>query len=233
MTDSSQRSPRTRPPQFMVLTVVLVVLAVAGLGVVIWKSGSGSHDASSASRISTDPASSGSRISTDTSPVSGAVDRSSARVTMLGDSVTLAAADALAQALPKADIQADVGRQFRDLPDGLSQLKKEGKLGDIVVVALGANGSPSSTVWSAVLSTLGDDHKLVLVTPHGNKDWIPDSIASIRQVAEKHPGRVVLADWDAAASSVSDFAKDGIHPGPKGAQVFARTVSEAIQKAAQ
>ncbi len=151
---------------------------------------------------------------------------------MLGDSVTVAAADALAQVLPKADIEASVGRQFRDLPDELSQLKKEGKLGNIVVVALGANGSPSSTVWSAVLSTLGDDHKLVLVTPHGNKEWIPDSIASIRQVAGQHPGRVVLADWDAVASSVSDFAADGIHPGPKGAQVFARTVSEAIQQAA-
>jgi lysophospholipase L1-like esterase len=37
-----------------------------------------------------------------------------------------------------------------------------------------------------------------------------------------------VADWDAAASEVTDFASDGIHPGPRGGRAFARVVHDAI-----
>ena len=61
-------------------------------------------------------------------------------VTAIGDSVMLDYQDPLRFALPGADVEAAVSRQWSDGESLLSSIKAQGKLGGEVVVGLGTNG---------------------------------------------------------------------------------------------
>ena len=149
------------------------------------------------------------------------------QTTMIGDSVTLASAKGLLAVLPGIDIKAEIGEQMWDAPDVVGRLRASGELRPVVVIALGTNGDFNSDTIHEVVEAAGRGHVFVFVTAHADRDWIPSVNAKLRRMS--HDGRsVAVADWDAAASGVTDFASDGIHPGPRGGRAFARVVHDAI-----
>lgn len=151
------------------------------------------------------------------------------RINVIGDSVTLAAAPGLLKSMPGINVRADVGRQARDAPDLIASLKRAGALRPIVVVALGTNGQPRREVWEQILEAVGPERTLILVTPSGDRPWIPEVAESMRALARANPDRVKLADWNAARDQVTDFAADGIHPGTQGASVYAALIKRAVK----
>ncbi|WP_323958995.1 acyltransferase family protein [Arthrobacter sp. JZ12] len=144
-------------------------------------------------------------------------------VTALGDSVMLAAAPHLVEQMPGIDVQAEVGRQMSEAPALAAELDRQGKLRPVVVVGLGTNGEFDAGVLEELLRAIGPDRKLVLVTAHGAREWVPMVNETMRSFADGRPN-VVLAEWDRAAPSVTDFASDGIHPGPQGGARYAELV---------
>ena len=149
------------------------------------------------------------------------------QTTVIGDSVTLASAKGLLAVLPGIDIRAEIGEQMWDAPDVVGRLKASGELRPVVVIALGTNGDFNSDTIHEVVEAAGRGHVFVFVTAHADRDWIPSVNAKLRRLSDDQRS-VAVADWDVAASGVTDFASDGIHPGPRGRRAFARVVEDAI-----
>lgn len=156
-------------------------------------------------------------------PVSGA------QILAIGDSVMLASAPQLLNSFPGIDINAQVGRQMWDLPVLLQQLKQSKALRPVLLVGLGSNGDFSPTVLEDAQRVLGPERRLVLITPSGPRDWIPQARDKIKDFALAHPA-VKIARWDEARNQVKDFAADGIHPGQQGAMVYVSCIQTALQQ---
>ncbi|HWU21443.1 MAG TPA: hypothetical protein VN088_07960 [Nocardioides sp.] len=152
-------------------------------------------------------------------------------ITVLGDSVTVAGAPALLARWHGIEIDAQVGAQLWDAPAQIAHLRAENELRPYVVVALGTNGDVADGVLASVVRAAGPGHWFVFVTAHGARSWIPPVDRRIRAFAASTHD-VALADWDAAAPQVRDFADDGIHPGPQGGAVFAATIAQALDRLA-
>ncbi|MCV7532201.1 acyltransferase family protein [Micrococcus luteus] len=153
-----------------------------------------------------------------------------ADVTLIGDSVSLSAAPTLMEQLPGMLLEAEVGYQIWDAADELERLGAAGQLSDVVVVALGANGTTHQGDWEKILAAVGEDRLLVLVVPHGPLDWIADVQAQMEAQGAAHPDRIVLADWDATAKQyVADFSADGVHPRADGQAMYAQLVRLTIE----
>lgn len=171
-----------------------------------------------------------------TSPTTSSQDGVSSGVTIIGDSVTLASAGALGQALPQASVDAAVSRTVVQAIPLAQQLEQEGKLGDVLVLSVTANSTFTRDQLEALRSELllGGDRKLVLVTGLGpaHLTWINASNQVIRDFAQAHPQEVVVADWQAAAQGHPEYlVSDGVHPQGQGLEVYAQTLKKAIEKA--
>ena len=151
-------------------------------------------------------------------------------VVVVGDSVTIAAAPSLEADLPGVAVNAEVSRSvYAALP--ALQAMDAGGARPCVVIALATNGSVETDQLDAILSYLGPDRGLVLVTAHGpaRTTWIPPANETIRAFARAHPDRVAVADWDAAVGARPDLLLDDqVHPVPEGGELYAQTVTDAV-----
>ena len=152
------------------------------------------------------------------------------RVQVVGDSVTVGAAAMLAEAMPGIRIDAEVGKQFATGVEQVEALSAAGELRGYLVVALGTNGSVGADNLERLIAAAGD-RPIVLVTPYGDRSWIPGAVDDLRAAASRHPN-VVLADWSAAvAVDPSVLGPDGIHPHASGVQLFVSLVEDALTRA--
>ena len=151
-------------------------------------------------------------------------------VVVVGDSVTIAAAPSLEADLPGVAVNAEVSRSvYAALP--ALQAMDAGGARPCVVIALATNGSVETDQLDAILSYLGPDRGLVLVTAHGpaRTTWIPPANETIRAFARAHPDQVAVADWDAAVVARPDLLLDDqVHPVPEGGELYAQTVTDAV-----
>ena len=152
-------------------------------------------------------------------------------VVVVGDSVTIAAAPSLEADLPGVAVNAEVSRSvYAALP--ALQAMDAGGARPCVVIALATNGSVETDQLDAILSYLGPDRRLVLVTAHGpaRTTWIPPANDTIRAFARAHPDQVAVADWDAAVAARPDLLfDDQVHPVPEGGALYAQTVTDAVE----
>ena len=172
-------------------------------------------------------------------PASGASDAASsesaspftgAEVTVIGDSVTVAAAPSLEASLPGISINAEVSRSVYAAVPTLQDLDAAGAR-PCVVVALATNGPIETDQLDSILDYLGPDRRLVLVTGYGpaRTTWIPPANEALHAFAQDHPDQVAVADWQAAVSGHPDLlVDDQVHPQPAGAELYAQTVTDAI-----
>lgn len=145
----------------------------------------------------------------------------------IGDSVL---ADAVGL-LVREGFEAD-GMVCRQMSQGIQILAERGaSLPHLVVVALGANGEVTSAQIDEALALVGPHRVLALVTPHGGPD--PADAPLIRSEAARHPGRIVLLDWDRLAAEHRDWlAPDGVHLGSQsGIDGFTALVASALSYA--
>jgi hypothetical protein len=132
-------------------------------------------------------------------------------VTAVGDSVMLDYQDPLTADVPGTTVEAAVGRQWYDGESVLSELKAQGQLGSVVVVALGTNGPITSSDFTAMMSILSGASRVVFVTVHVDRPW-QDSVNGVLTAGVAQYPNTVLADWATLADQNPQWLySDGTH----------------------
>lgn len=151
-------------------------------------------------------------------------------ITAIGDSVMLASALSMQERFPGIHIDAEVSRHLVAGLEELRQLKSKGQLRDFVVMGFGTNGSAWEGQMEELLKIVGPKRTLVLITPYGERDWIPQSQADVLDLREEP--NVYIAPWcrDAKANPTSLLGEDGIHPTEAGAKVYTKSITNALQQ---
>ena len=174
----------------------------------------------------------------------GSTDSTGGNVTIIGDNVTNSSLTALNSTLPDADIHAKDSKHFTtdasNNPSGLSiikELKNSNSLRDIVVYALGSNDTVSKDNIKSVVDEIGPSRKIFFLTNYDISDTNKyDNNNKEFSAASSTYDNVKVIDWKnailTASGSPSDYIENetstAIRPTAKGAELFAKTIQEAI-----
>ncbi|MFE6169818.1 acyltransferase family protein [Viridibacillus arvi] len=149
-------------------------------------------------------------------------------VSAIGDSVMLSAATELQKKIPQIIVDAQIGRQVYDASKVVTDLKSQGKLGQVVVIGLGSNGDFSTTQLDTLLKAIGKDRTIYLINTRLPRDWQDGVNKKLSEAARKN-SNVTLVDWYSETNNDKDiFYPDMIHPNEKGGEFYATIVREAI-----
>lgn len=154
-------------------------------------------------------------------------------VTVIGDSVTLAAASQLQEKLPQVSIDAAVSRSIIAGTQILREQIAAGSCRPYVVLGLTTNSMLVPEQLEEVLELVGPERRLVLVTGFGpaRDDWIFDSNDVIYEFAKAHPQRVAIADWAAAIEPHTEhLSSDFVHPDSDGGAIYAQIIKTALEQ---
>lgn len=138
-------------------------------------------------------------------------------VTAVGDSVMIDYQDELQTDIQGVQVYAAVSRQWSEGEAILQQLKAEGQLGAVVIVALGTNGTLSSSDFDSMMSILSGASRVVFVNIHVDQPYQDANNAVLAAgVARYH--HTVLADYASlAAANPGWYGPDGTHLAVDGA----------------
>lgn len=134
-------------------------------------------------------------------------------VTIIGDSVLLGPRKYLANSIKNAFVDAEGYRLLDNGDTVIKQLVDNKKLGDYVVVALGANAinEPKDSL-DKIINAIPKGHKLILVTPFDKRHLDRPAPKVMRDLAKKHD-YITIMDWHSYASSHLKLydGTDGVH----------------------
>ena len=149
--------------------------------------------------------------------------------TAVGDSVMLAASDALQGSFPTTYVDAAVGRQVSDAVIVLDWMAEHERLGDIVVIALGSNGAFPDGEIERLITKLGNERQIFFVNTNVPRYW-KDTVNNTLQQAQHTYSNVHVIDWNTAATQRANvFYEDGIHPNKEGALYYAEVIKKGIE----
>jgi len=153
-------------------------------------------------------------------PVRPAAWESTQRVSAVGDSVMLGSSQALLDALPQLDIDAEVGRQPQAAVAPTRARRTAGLLGGIVIVHLGDNGPITASELDDLLATIGADRRVMVVNVRVPRAWEVPNNEALRRTVKQHPN-ARLVDWYGVSAGHTEFFRDdGVHLVPAGARVY-------------
>jgi len=146
----------------------------------------------------------------------------------LGDSVMLGAAGQLRES--GLIIDAVESRQFSDGTDTVVALADQGRLGEVVVVHLGTNGTIGTGNMTRMMEALADVPQVLLLTVDVEREWTAENNALIFDTANSYEN-VSLLDWAGLADSCPGdcFASDGFHLRPDGQVYYAALIDGALE----
>lgn len=154
-----------------------------------------------------------------------------ARVTAVGDSVMLAAAEDLKRALGTVEIDAAVGRQAPEALEVLRAQRTAGTLGEVVVLHIGDNGPLEVRQVEEMLQLVAEVPTVLVVTLHVPRPWEAANNAILADVTSRYPN-AALVDWAGASAERPElFWDDQIHLTPPGAEAYANLVSQQLHSA--
>lgn len=138
-------------------------------------------------------------------------------------------AKAMARDLGPVRVDAAVGRHIGEGIKILERRAAAGKLADTVIVQLGNNGPFRAGQFDAVMDTLRDVSLVVWVNVRVPRDWEAHNNRVIASGIEKYPN-ARLVDWYGATAGRPElFWKDGYHPRPEGAKLYADLIAAATR----
>lgn len=150
------------------------------------------------------------------------------RVTAIGDSVMLGAAEQMQDALGALAMDAAIGRQVAAAIEILRAREASGQLGETVVLQLGNNGTFSASQFAEVMKILGPERRVIFVNVKVPRPWEGPNNAVIAEGVRRYPN-AALVDWHSASAGVPGlFWDDGIHLRPKGARLFTELILASI-----
>jgi peptidoglycan/LPS O-acetylase OafA/YrhL len=148
-------------------------------------------------------------------------------VSAVGDSIMIDASVSLQRACPGTEVYAVVGWQAKAVFGEIQALRAAGHLGNSVVIETGTNGIVSPKELEAVLASLADRQKVVVVNNHMARPWEPPNNAMFPAVVRAHPN-AVLVDWDTVANAHPDWlSADAVHLKPVARAPYAALIKAA------
>lgn len=143
----------------------------------------------------------------------------------VGDSIILAAIDGLYKVFPNGYFDGKVSRSMIGGEEVLTNLSNEGKLGNIVILALANNSDYFEWRIDRIMNVLGD-RQIYWVTAVLADD--PEFNEKFRGYASKHPN-IHIVEWEEKSKKHPEyFYEDGIHVMGDGIDAYANTIYEAI-----
>ncbi len=150
------------------------------------------------------------------------------KVMAIGDSVMLASAPELAEALPGIYIDAKVSRSMIAGVSIIQQLAAERRLRPIVIVGLGTNGPDSDYQVQQLLAAIGPHRWLILINVFEQRSWENEVNTTLAAAARRY-SNVLLVNWHAAIEHRTGLLwSDGIHPQPIGGKLYAKVVRAVV-----
>ena len=152
----------------------------------------------------------------------------------IGDSVMLLAIDKLADV--GYNVNARGCRGLQEAIGIIKQAESAGKLGHLVVVAVGADYTISMSEVRKTLEILGGRHGekriLGLVTPRELGGGSGNDADVVREAGERYKNRVKVLDWvNKAGGNPNWFQPDGIHLTDSGADAYANLFKKGLKYA--
>jgi hypothetical protein len=146
----------------------------------------------------------------------------------IGDSVMVGAAPQLEAAVPNVRIDALLGRQVTAAIQILQERKAAGKLGDVVIVHLGTNGTFSVRQFDEMMQVLQGERRVVFVNVKVPRVWEAPNNTVLTDGVKRY-ANAVLIDWNSISSAYPEwFWGDGIHLRPDGAVAYAGMIAAAV-----
>ena len=164
----------------------------------------------------------------------GQVDLSGA--VCIGDSVMLGSSGRIRELLPACYVDAEVSRYVGGGLDAAKAFEAQGRLGNLVVIALGTNGPIAGyeryeVQTRQLLEYLGDSRHIFWVNvycPH--LTWQETNNNYIKKLAAEH-GNVHEVDWYGLISQHPEWlTEDGIHPNSEGRVQYAKLIHDRIEQ---
>jgi peptidoglycan/LPS O-acetylase OafA/YrhL/lysophospholipase L1-like esterase len=150
-------------------------------------------------------------------------------VLAVGDSILVDVAPALADALGRVEVDAAIGRQVDDGVAVLESRRAAGRLPEVVIVNLGVNGPLFKAQFDRAMAALANVDTVIWVNVTVPRDWEDHTNEVLAQNVPRYPN-ARLVDWHAVSAGRPDlFWKDGYHPRPEGATLYANLVANALR----
>jgi peptidoglycan/LPS O-acetylase OafA/YrhL len=150
-------------------------------------------------------------------------------VTVIGDSVMIDVTPHLEEAFKKVDVDAKIGRQFREAEGIVQQKKSSGSLGEIVIIELGANGPLSDKKMCVLIEHIGTERDVYMITTRVPKPWQQEVNETIKNVAGNYKN-VKVVDWFTFSEShLKYIGNDGVHLTLSGAEAYAEYLINHIE----
>ena len=183
----------------------------------------------------TKPATTGPTGKPSTAPSSGpttapptSADLTSEPITAVGDSVMLGDRTLLEAVFPNVLVDAAVGRQSGSVFSRIEQRLQAGKLAPVVVIHTGTNGTVVASDLDKILTRIGPNRVVVLVTTHVPRPW-QNSNNAIIQAAAARFHNVRLVDWNAISAGHREyFVEDGVHMNKVGGRAYTTAIALAL-----
>ncbi len=147
-------------------------------------------------------------------------------ITAFGDSLIVTSSGGLATRFPGIMLDGKSNRQWPAGQQAVQERLGTGTVRRAVILDFGTNaGVHDPQLVHNVINALGTDRMIVLVNLFGS--WEEDN-PTLQAVAAAHPN-VIIADWYSAISKQPGLLQsDGVHPGIKGAQLYADVIQDAF-----
>jgi hypothetical protein len=173
----------------------------------------------------------GALLSRGTAPVGegsaagGSQKRLTGRSLAVGASVMLGSQAALES---RITVDAAVARQATDIIARLQAFRDAGKLPSRVIVQIGENGPLLGDQVLALKEVLRGVDRVVLVNIRVPRRWEGETNDLLKETAANWK-EAELADWHGASGGSGVLWDDGIHPTPKGQEIYARVIKRALR----
>lgn len=154
-------------------------------------------------------------------------------VLAVGDSVMLAARDALVSASGgRVYVDAAIGRQVNAGLLLLQQYKDQGTFSQVsaLVIHLGTNGAMSDDLFNQLATIVEGVPRVVLLNVRVPKSWEGQSNAAINGGVTRFEF-MRLADWHSGSMEPGAVGDDGVHPSRTGARIYSDLVLRQLEGA--
>jgi peptidoglycan/LPS O-acetylase OafA/YrhL len=153
------------------------------------------------------------------------------RIVMLGDSVMIGAEGRFAKRLgPGFSMDAKVGRQADEFLKIIRKIKRGGHHPAAMVIQWGNNGPLYGEDMEALRAATTNVGQLFLISDHAPVSWQDESNEAIAEAAEDWHHTTEIPWAEAAEEDGESLFWDGIHLTPKGADLYARLVSQVVHE---
>ncbi|MBR3898033.1 MAG: acyltransferase [Bacilli bacterium] len=143
----------------------------------------------------------------------------------VGDSIMELTVNDLYNEFPNGYFDAKVNRTENQAKEVVTELKKKGILGDVILFNVGTNGNCNIKCKEELMELVGD--RKVFWVNATNPDYDTFN-PTLKELAQNH-SNIHIIDWISVANAHPEYLiKDRVHPSVRGCKVFAETIYNSI-----